>query len=161
MRRSIIAALFASFCAVCSPCLADSSTPGGSHWFRFNGTPVAVLAPNDVEITPRKNLPDFDVYDFGPIGKEFLSAYVGNQPDFHMLSNHKEVVVAHRKADGMAFTDIRYETTERGATRELLVKLPGSEPWASYIHFFYEDDSPEQAKLADQIIASLRRNPHK
>jgi len=113
-----------------------------------------VLVPIGVQISTRKNLPDFDVYDFEQEHQKLLSAYVGHDPDFHMFSYHKVVKTSHRIEAGLKITDIVYETTPKGATREEFVQEGST---FNYIHFFYENVPVELAKEADRIIASTIR----
>ncbi len=125
-----------------------------AHLFTFKHSNVAVMVPSGVAVTSRKNLPDFDVYDFDRKSQNLLSAYVGHAPDFHMLSAHRIASVNHRVVDGLNVTDIEYEPTLKGATREVLVQVGSS---FNYIHFFYENIPTDLAKEADDIIASAKR----
>ena len=131
----------------------DAAAAASSHQFKFNATDLSVAVPDGIDITARKNLPDFDVYDFSRRGHRLLSAYVGNNPDFHMFSYHSIATVDHRRAGEPKITDIRYRTTLRGATREVLVSEERS---GIFVHFFYETVPVELANEADQVIASVR-----
>ena len=120
--------------------------------YKLSGTDMSVTVPSGVKIAARKNLPDFDVYDFSLGGHHLLSAYVGRDPDFHMFSYHPTAKVERRIVGALNIADITYRTTRWGATREVLV----SEKHAGvFIHFFYESVPIEMVGEADRIIASV------
>ena len=154
VRSGLNLVLWIALCGVPIQCVAGpSALTIHVHVFRFKYTDLIVRVNDGVKIVPRKNLPDFDVYDFQQGTRHLLSAYVGDHPDFHMLSYHKAVSIKHRLADGLKITDIVYQTTSKGATREVLIQ----EKWSDNdVHFWYDDAPADLSQEADNIIGSIK-----
>ena len=141
----------------CYLCSALRATASDATWpWGFAETDYAVQTAPHVDVKRVKGF-DFDVYQFASGGRNYLSAYVGNNPDFPM---YKTVVVQSRNQDpinGVPAETIIYKDSQGTKSRETLVTLKHSSAklTSDYIHFFYSGDSAADAAAADAVINSL------
>jgi hypothetical protein len=128
---------------------ADATWP-----WSFGGIDYGVQTAPHVIVKQVKG-PDFDIYKFTANGRTFLSAYVGNDPDFPGVSSIKILSKNHDPVAGIPANTIIYQAPTGSRSRETLVTLKQVPGKFQYIHFFYSNDSLPDAAAADKIIGSL------
>lgn len=118
---------------------------------------LSVAVPSNVKVSSRPNLPeDFVVYDFTFEGTVILGLYAGNAP---RMKDLKTPDVRTEQIGEMAALTTQQSVGD-ARTRDSLVHFPDPvRGWPQYLHFFYRGLTPDQARIADAIIASARREP--
>lgn len=114
-----------------------------------------VLTPPNMQVN-RAQKADFDLYTFFQNGRPILHAYVGNNPNFPLLSNEHVFSKNRDPINELNAKTILYQHTSDGSSKEILVTLRlVSNTCCRYVHFYYHNDSRSEAALADSIIGSL------
>lgn len=113
--------------------------------------------PTSVEINhnrPKKPpFPDFDIYSFEYNGQTLLVAYFGNHPSG--LIDGKEIINQGR-INGMEY---KYYKSVTDNNYNYLISIPQIDNtgwWPMYCHFWYSGLSPEEERIALNIIHSLK-----
>jgi hypothetical protein len=116
--------------------------------------------PNDVTIiVDAPSLRDFDLYGFKYHDKEILRAYFGNHPNL-FEGTDKKSPDEEGTINGMKYKALHFTKPDGQKLSQYLIEIPELEKewWRrpQYAHFWYLDLSPEEEKIATQIIHSLK-----
>ena len=139
----------------CSLLSGNQAMAVDATWpWSFGGVDYGVQTAPHVTVKQVKG-PDFDIYKFSANGRIFLSAYVGNNPDFPGVSPIRILSKNHDPVAGIPANTIIYQAPAGTRSRETLVTLKQVPGKYQFIHFFYSNDSGPDAAAADKIIVSL------
>ena len=135
--------------------VAQRASATNATWpYAFAYVDYSVETPPRLPVDRQKGY-DFDVYTFHVGRKASLFAYVGNQPDFPLRWPGK-CTKKHAIVNGLKVDTVLYAGQSKGFSKQVLVELKQPpRPRGQYIHFYYKNLSPSDAKAADAIINSL------
>jgi hypothetical protein len=151
MARLYLCATLVAWTVLCG----QSAMASDATWpWSFGGIDYGVQTAPHVTVKQIKG-PDFDIYKFSANGRIFLSAFVGDHPDFPGDSPIKILAKNHDPVAGIPANTIIYQAPKGTRSRETLVTLRQVPGKFQYIHFFYSNDSGPDAAAADKIIGSL------
>jgi len=131
----------------------------------YDGWGFQVVLPKGVEISKSSPAGDFDLYRVARSGttrQRLLTIYAGHHPEtgkaVASTARAEQILVGGISADSRTS-----ETPDGMLARELLVKLPEypleGPPWPGYLHIWYRGLNATDAKLADQIIDTIKPVP--
>lgn len=119
---------------------------------------LSFAVPATVTVSEQSPVTDFVLFQFRDSGKIVLSAYAGNAPDFPSKLSES---AKRQTAIGGFPAEERLGRSEAPYLKEILVSFPRTNslmvPWPMFVHFTVERGSPDQVRLAEEIIASMRR----
>ena len=123
----------------------------------FHTEGFSVVIPDSAEVTKQSPVEDFDLYVFGLRGQPFLSAYAGNQPSFPPAQTNGPSKASETDKTINGCPARMVVLTHEGGLPEshVLVHLRTT-GWPEFLHFWYTNNSPAQASLADAIISSAK-----
>lgn len=173
MRRIVLAALLI--------CIACDGQPPGAHdevpsgWVPFEGRDFSLRVPDSVAVSARNPVGDFELYAFSVSlsassdTTRLLNAYAGFHPSFPEVVPAGASVVS-QSISGFPSKSIRWTGAGNSRSREVLVEiptvtrlserrpdtLPGVLREPRYVHFWYRDLRPGDARIADRIITTIR-----
>lgn len=132
--------------AFCTSCSSDLKTVSIAER-------ICLKVPVAVEVTQRSPVEDFIIVLFENDGTLFLSAYVGNAPQFPSADCSTEL----RNASWGSW-DAKEATGKEGTSclREIQVELSETSGWPRFVHFRLERVSEQQILEAQDIIRSLQ-----
>jgi hypothetical protein len=157
-RRYLLALTIATVCAAVP---AAGQQAAARKVYDMGGVTVAI--PFTVRVEKRRG-PDFDLFYFrtpekDPRGKprHLLFTYVGFHPSFPQ-KRPKGTAEVREIVNGLAARTFRWKGKDGTDCRESLVHL-GKNNRAHYVHFVYSDLTAAEARIAEEIIATVRSVP--
>jgi hypothetical protein len=113
-----------------------------------------ISIPRVAVVTSESPVEDFIIYRVHVKGeKVILSLYIGNHP------MKRSVPYVASTSDGllggMSTNFAKWQSPHNHYHGDARVKLGEGKGWPSIAHFFYSDNTVEEAKAADQIIRSF------
>ena len=110
--------------------------------------------PTDLKVRKECPVEDFELHSFVIDTTTILTVYVGNQPSFPSC-DVKGVSEMQGEINGYAVRCVSSESQGK-YTREVLFDFSKIHDWPQYLHFSYAYLPLDDARIADQIIDSVR-----
>lgn len=124
----------------------------------FVGWGFTIRLPSNI-VVEKKSPADFDIYSFNKQGMTalFLKAYVGNHPNFPMNSSGN-FIFKQVNINGLPAKDTSWVDSNNLFGREILITLSEAIKDPSYIHYWYNENGQFDKLIADEIIATTKKN---
>jgi len=124
----------------------------------FVGWGFSIRLPQNI-IVEKKSPADFDIYSFKKQGMvaPILKAYVGNHPNFP-TNPSGNFIFKQINVNGLPAKDTNWVDSNNLFGRELLISLSQAIKDPSYIHYWYHENGQFDKLLADEIIATTKKN---
>lgn len=118
----------------------------------FQGWGYTVTLPDKAATTNQSPVDSIDLTSITVDGKLILTVYAGWEPNFpHHVP--KNLAITKHKIGALECQTFSWGEAKK--SRETLVNLPQSNKYPPYLHVFYTDLSPGDAKTADAVIESI------
>jgi hypothetical protein len=123
----------------------------------YRGESFTIEYPKEVTLAKLDMKKDFYIISFKYKRNNILNVYVGNHPSLDIDKERANDIVESRgEINGLPYISYNYWVNKGKVSKAMLVTLPDSIEWPSYLHIWYINITEKDSYISKKIISSVR-----